>query len=105
MLGFLVSWLIGVRTYLLIPRWETNQLGFHKWCLTPIYSRDLAALSLIAAPCVALLLYVLEFGFGVSASAALILLTQYSATAVAARNNGMRFVTNVLALHSLKKIA
>jgi hypothetical protein len=67
--------------------------------------RDLAALSLIAAPCVALLLYVLEFGFGVSASAALILLTQYSATAVAARNNGMRFVTNVLALHSLKKIA
>ena len=37
MLGFLVSWLIGVRTYLLIPRWETNQLGFHKWCLTPIY--------------------------------------------------------------------
>ena len=37
MLGFLVSWDIGVRTYLLIPRWETNQLGFHKWCLTPIY--------------------------------------------------------------------
>jgi hypothetical protein len=40
MLGFLVSWLIGVRTYLLIPRWETNQLGFHKWCLTPIYSHQ-----------------------------------------------------------------
>ena len=65
--------------------------------------RDLAALSLVAAPCVALLLYFLGFGLGISASATLILLIQYSATAVAARNNGIRFVTNVMALHAVKR--
>jgi hypothetical protein len=67
--------------------------------------RDLAALSLIAAPIVGLLFFSLGFELGISASGAIILLIQYSVTAVAAKNNGNRFVTNVLALHSLKKIA
>lgn len=67
--------------------------------------RDLAAMSLLLAPIATLVLYL----SGATTSAAWIafalLCTQYAATALAGRNNGIRFVTNVLTLHSVKRRA
>lgn len=65
--------------------------------------RDLAALSLLLAPISALLLYIFGASGRSSGLAMGILVVQYLATAVAARNNGIRFVTNVLALHAVKR--
>lgn len=66
--------------------------------------RDIAAMSLCLVPTV-------PIGFlcmGVSKSTALlsavVFLVQYLATALASRNNGIRFVQNVLAIHSTQKI-
>jgi len=65
--------------------------------------RDLAAISLLLAPISVLLLY--SFGASTASSglALALLVAQYAATAVAARNNGIRLVTNVLALHAVKR--
>jgi len=67
--------------------------------------RDLAAMSLLLAPLATLALYL----GGAASSAAWIafalLCSQYAATALAARSNGIRFVTNVLTLHSVKRRA
>jgi hypothetical protein len=65
--------------------------------------RDLAPLSLFLA--IATPLVLLSLGAEQSAAlfALLIFLLQYAATAVAARNSGVRFVTTVLALHAAKR--
>lgn len=65
--------------------------------------RDLAALSLLLAPLSALLLYFFGASVASSGLAFALLLVQYAATAVAARHNGVRFVTNVLALHAVRR--
>jgi len=67
--------------------------------------RDLAAVSLLLAPISALLLYFSGASLATSGLALTFLVAQYAATAVAARNNGVRFVTNVLALHAVKRRA
>lgn len=65
--------------------------------------RDLAAVSLLLAPLSVLLLYFAGASVASSGLALSILVVQYAATAVAARHNGIRFVTNVLALHAVKR--
>lgn len=65
--------------------------------------RDLAAMSLLLAPLATLALYLSEAASTATWIAFAILFTQYATTAIAARNNGIRFVTNVLTLHSVKR--
>ncbi len=64
--------------------------------------RDLAALSLLLAPISVILFYVFDASLVSSGIALAFLIGQYTATAMAARHNGVRFVTNVLALHAVK---
>lgn len=64
--------------------------------------RDLATLSLLLAPISMILLYAAGASLTTSGIALVFFIVQYAATAVAARNNGVRFVTNVLALHAVK---
>lgn len=65
--------------------------------------RDLTAISLLLAPISALVLYFLSTSVNSSCIAFGLLGTQYVAVAVAARHNGVRLVTNVLALHAVKR--
>lgn len=65
--------------------------------------RDLATLSLFLVPISAILLYVFDASLASSGIALVLLIGQYAVTAVAARHNGVRFVTNVLALHAVKR--
>lgn len=65
--------------------------------------RDLATLSLLLAPIATLTLYILDVAPAAVGFAAALFVGQYVATAVAARNNGVRLVTNVLALHAVKR--
>lgn len=65
--------------------------------------RDLAALSLLLAPAASMVLYYLDVRRAVVLGAFVVFLVQYAATAIAARNNGIRLVTNVLALHAAKR--
>ena len=67
--------------------------------------RDLAAMSLLLAPLATLALYLSGAASPATWITFGILCTQYAATALAARNNGIRFVTNVLTLHSVKRRA
>lgn len=67
--------------------------------------RDLATLSLLLAPILAILLYAAGASLTTSGIALAFIIVQYAATAVAARQNGIRFVTNVLALHAVKRRA
>lgn len=64
--------------------------------------RDLAAMSLLLAPIATLALYLGGAASPATSIAFALLCTQYAATALAGRNNGIRFVTNVLTLHSVK---
>jgi hypothetical protein len=64
--------------------------------------RDLTTLSLLLAPLAALTLYFLGVTPAAIAFAGMLLGGQYAAMAIAARNCGVRLVTNVLALHSAK---
>jgi len=67
--------------------------------------RDFAAMSLLLAPLATLALYLSGAASPATWIAFAILCGQYAATALAARNNGIRFVTNVLTLHSVKRRA
>lgn len=67
--------------------------------------RDLAAMSLLLAPIAALVLHLSGAASPAAWIAVALLCTQYAATALAGRNNGIRFVTNVLTLHSVKRRA
>ncbi|RAS38335.1 hypothetical protein [Paraburkholderia bryophila] len=67
--------------------------------------RDIAAMSLLLVPLVALGLFL----FGNTASAvvlsAVVFALQYLIASVAARNSGVRFVQNVLCIHATKRVA
>ncbi|WP_239687565.1 hypothetical protein [Burkholderia cenocepacia] len=67
--------------------------------------RDIAAMSLLLVPLGALGLFL--FGNTVTAVAwsAVVFAVQYSIAALAARNSGIRFVQNVLCIHSAKKVS
>lgn len=67
--------------------------------------RDLAAMSLLLAPIATLMLYLSGAAKPAAWIGFALLCTQYAATALAGRNNGIRFVTNVLTLHSVKRRA
>jgi len=67
--------------------------------------RDIAAMSALLVPIVpAGLLLIRCSPFSMGASAA-VFLVQYFLTVVAARNNGIRFVQNVLAIHATRKVS
>ncbi|MGF6263285.1 hypothetical protein OKW49_004213 [Paraburkholderia youngii] len=67
--------------------------------------RDIAAMSLLLVPLVALGLFL--FGSTVTAVvwSAVVFAIQYLIAALAARNSGIRFVQNVLCIHSAKKVS
>ena len=65
--------------------------------------RDLATLSFLLAVLVPTILYFLDAAMTAIWSALALFAIQYFATAIAARNNGVRMVTNVLSLHSSKR--
>ena len=65
--------------------------------------RDLAAMSLLLVPIATLAQYLGGAGVTELWITLALLVTQYGATAIAARNSGVRFVTNVLALYSVKR--
>lgn len=66
--------------------------------------RDIAAMSLLLVPVVALGLFL--FGNTTSAvvRSAVVFAVQYLIAALAARNSGIRFVQNVLCIHAAKKV-
>jgi hypothetical protein len=65
--------------------------------------RDLAAISLLLVPVAVGLLWVLGARVLVVWSSGIVFLVQYAAAACAARQNGVRFVTNVLTLHAVSR--
>jgi hypothetical protein len=81
---------------------ETNVRDSHRSFL--MY-RDMAALSFPLILIVPLALKVTGVAITAAWLAAMLFLLQYLLTAVSARWSGIRFVCNVLALHSVKKVA
>jgi hypothetical protein len=67
--------------------------------------RDMAVISLPLIALVPLGLWLADVDLGALLFAAALFAAQYLLTAVSARHSGIRFVTNVLAIHSAKKIA
>ncbi|MFC4706596.1 hypothetical protein [Paraburkholderia caffeinitolerans] len=66
--------------------------------------RDIAAMSILLVPLVPLALYIYGNKPATIAWAAGLFALQYLASALAARNNGVRFVQNVLCIHATKKV-
>jgi hypothetical protein len=66
--------------------------------------RDIAAMSLLLVPIVPLVLFFFRCSTSSVLVSAAFFLLQYFATVIAARNNGVRFVQNVLAIHATQKI-
>lgn len=66
--------------------------------------RDLAAISIVLALAAPIGVYLLDGGLPSATIAAVLMLSQYLFAALAARNSGVRFVTNVLAIHSAKRV-
>jgi hypothetical protein len=66
--------------------------------------RDMAAMSLLLAPLAPAALYCAGAAPNEQWLSACILVVQYFICAAAARNNGNRFICNVLAIHASKKI-
>jgi hypothetical protein len=64
--------------------------------------RDIAGISLLLLPVVVGLLFVLGSSGRILILAAGFFLLQYALSAIAARNQGVRLVTNVLAIHSAR---
>lgn len=67
--------------------------------------RDIAAMSLFLVPTVPVGLLFMGAGEATAMVSAVVFLVQYLATALASRNNGIRFVQNVLAIHSTQRIS
>ena len=66
--------------------------------------RDLAAISIVLTPAAPIGVYLLDGGIRAALLAGVLMLIQYLLAAIAARNSGVRFVTNVLAIHSAKRV-
>ena len=66
--------------------------------------RDLAAISLLLTVVAPVGVYLLEGGIRAALLLGALMLGQYLLAAIAARNSGTRFVTNVLAIHSAKRV-
>jgi len=64
--------------------------------------RDIAAMSLLLVPLVALGLFLIGNTVTAIAWSAVVFAVQYSIAALAARNPGIRFVQNVLCIHSAR---
>jgi hypothetical protein len=64
--------------------------------------RDMAAMSVVLLPVAPIALWFLDRSLALPA--AVLFGAQYLLSAIAARHNGVRMVTNVLALHSAKKV-
>jgi hypothetical protein len=67
--------------------------------------RDVAAMSLLLVVLAPIALALAGVGGGTVLWCDLFFLGQYLVTAIASRNNGVRFVQNVLAVHVVKKVA
>ena len=66
--------------------------------------RDIAAISLLLVPLVALGLFLFGNTTSAVALSAVVFAVQYVIAALAARNSGIRFVQNVLCIHAAKKV-
>jgi hypothetical protein len=78
---------------------DVSVLTAHRYYLL---FRDLAAMSLVLAIATPIVFYVMDERL--SAAATLLFAVQYLLSVVAARQQGYRLVTTVLALHSVKRI-
>ncbi|WP_244125874.1 hypothetical protein [Burkholderia gladioli] len=67
--------------------------------------RDIAAMSLLLVPLVAFGLFLFGNTFTAIAWSAMVFAVQYLIAVLAARNSGIRFVQNVLCIHSAKKVS
>jgi uncharacterized membrane protein (UPF0136 family) len=67
--------------------------------------RDIAAMSILLVPFVPAVLFFLGSKSPVALLSGVFFAAQYFLAAVAAKNNGIRFVQNVLAIHATKKLA
>ncbi|WP_244107675.1 hypothetical protein [Burkholderia gladioli] len=67
--------------------------------------RDIAAMSLLMVVLAPVALAMAGIAGGTIAWCSLFFVAQYLLTAIASRNNGVRFVQNVLAIHATKKVA
>ncbi|AJY62560.1 hypothetical protein [Burkholderia glumae] len=67
--------------------------------------RDVASMSLLLVVLAPIALALAGVGGRTVAWCSLFFLAQYILTAIASRNNGVRFVQNVLAIHATKKVA
>ena len=66
--------------------------------------RDLAAISLLLTVVAPVGVHLLEGGLRSALLLGALMLGQYLLAAIAARNSGIRFVTNVLAIHSTRRV-
>ncbi|WP_175673288.1 hypothetical protein [Burkholderia ambifaria] len=67
--------------------------------------RDIAAMSILLAPLAPVVLFVLGSAIATMVWSGVFFIAQYLIAAIAAKNNGIRFVQNVLAIHATKKVA
>ena len=81
---------------------EVSVLEAHK---SYLLFRDMTAMSLLLAALVPVALYFTGALPGVVGSAGVWFVVQFLVSCLGARNSGRRFVCNVLAIHSTKKIA
>jgi hypothetical protein len=66
--------------------------------------RDIAAMSALLVPIVPAALFFFHCALSSIVASGVVFLLQYIATAVAGKNNGIRFVQNVLAIHATRKV-
>jgi hypothetical protein len=67
--------------------------------------RDIAGMSILLVPLVPLVLFLFGNNLSVVVLSAAVFVVQYLIATVAARNNGVRFVQNVLSIHATRKVA
>ncbi len=66
--------------------------------------RDMAAISFILASVIPAALWYIEVALASRWTAGGLLVLQYVACAIGARHSGVRFICNVMAIHSTKKV-
>lgn len=67
--------------------------------------RDLASISLLLTVAAPAALFLISASTATMVAAAAFMFVQYILAAIAARNSGIRFVTNVLSIHSVKRVS
>ena len=92
----------------ILPRWSLIACAAASLALPPVMAAELGDMAVLSLPLMVLApfgLYLAEVGTKSLWVAAGLFFAQYVLTAISARNAGERFVCNVLAVHSAKKVS